>query len=63
LSKPSPSHEIVFGIDTTLDPVSIHRRIGYLPGEFALHDRLTGAQLSTTSASCEEGWTGHARPP
>jgi ABC-2 type transport system ATP-binding protein len=24
--------------------VAIHRRIGYLPGEFALYDRLTGAQ-------------------
>ena len=26
------------------DPVAIHRRVGYLPGEFALYDRLTGAQ-------------------
>ena len=24
------------------DPVAIHRRIGYIPGEFALYDRLTG---------------------
>jgi ABC-2 type transport system ATP-binding protein len=34
----------VFGIETTVDPVAIHRRIGYLPGEFALFDRLTGGQ-------------------
>ena len=29
----------VFGIETTVDPVAIHRRIGYIPGEFALYDR------------------------
>jgi ABC-2 type transport system ATP-binding protein len=34
----------VFGIESTVDPVAIHRRIGYLPGEFALFDRLTGGQ-------------------
>jgi ABC-2 type transport system ATP-binding protein len=33
----------VFGIETTVDPVAIHRRVGYLPGEFDLYDRLTGA--------------------
>ena len=32
------------GIDTTADPVAIHRRLGYLPGEFALYDKLTGGQ-------------------
>ena len=26
------------------NPSAIHRRIGYLPGEFALYDRLTGRQ-------------------
>jgi ABC-2 type transport system ATP-binding protein len=34
----------VFGIDSTADPVAIHRRIGYLPGEWNLYDRLTGAE-------------------
>jgi ABC-2 type transport system ATP-binding protein len=34
----------VFDIETTVDPVAIHRRIGYIPGEFALYDRLTGGQ-------------------
>ena len=29
---------------TAVDPVAIHRRVGYLPGEFDLYDRLTGAQ-------------------
>src|SRR6478752_2308918 len=34
----------VFGIDTTVDPDANHRRLGYLPGEFALYDKLTGGQ-------------------
>ena len=34
----------MFDIETTEDPVAIHRRIGYIPGEFALYDRLTGGQ-------------------
>jgi ABC-2 type transport system ATP-binding protein len=43
LLRPSSGRAFVFGIETTVDPVAIHRRIGYLPGEFALFDRLTGA--------------------
>ena len=34
----------VFDIESSADPAAIHRRIGYLPGEFALYDRLTGGQ-------------------
>jgi ABC-2 type transport system ATP-binding protein len=44
LIRPTSGRAEVFGIDTTADPVAIHRRIGYLPGEFDLYDRLTGAQ-------------------
>ena len=44
LLRPTSGRACVFGIETTSDPVAIHRRIGYLPGEFALYDRLTGAQ-------------------
>jgi ABC-2 type transport system ATP-binding protein len=42
--RPTSGRARVFGIDTTADPVAIHRRIGYLPGEFTLYDRLTGGQ-------------------
>jgi ABC-2 type transport system ATP-binding protein len=45
LLRPTSGRALVFGIETTSDPVAIHRRIGYLPGEFALFDRLTGAQV------------------
>ncbi len=44
LIRPTSGRARVFGIDSSADPVAIHRRIGYLPGEFALFDRLTGGQ-------------------
>jgi len=47
LIRPTSGVARVFGIETTADPVAIHRRIGYLPGEFDLYDRLTGAQTIT----------------
>ena len=42
LIRPTSGRALVFGVDTTVDPVAIHRRAGYLPGEFVLYDRLTG---------------------
>src|SRR6186997_2542217 len=42
--RPTSGTATIFGIETTVDPVAIHRRIGYLPGEFALYDKLTGGQ-------------------
>jgi ABC-2 type transport system ATP-binding protein len=42
--RPTSGRATVFGIETTADPVAIHRRLGYLPGEFALYDKLTGGQ-------------------
>jgi ABC-2 type transport system ATP-binding protein len=44
LIRPTSGVARVFGIESSVDPVAIHRRVGYLPGEFALYDRLTGAQ-------------------
>ena len=44
LIRPTSGRAWVFGIETTADPVAIHRRVGYLPGEFGLYDRLTGAE-------------------
>src|SRR5215212_10152187 len=42
--RPSSGRALVFGIESNADPVRIHRRIGYIPGEFTLYDRLTGGQ-------------------
>jgi ABC-2 type transport system ATP-binding protein len=44
LIRPTSGRASVFGIESSADPVAIHRRIGYIPGEFALYDRLTGGQ-------------------
>ncbi|MEW6226216.1 MAG: ABC transporter ATP-binding protein [Chloroflexota bacterium] len=44
LIRPTSGKAFVFDIESTVDPVSIHRRVGYIPGEFALYDRLTGGQ-------------------
>jgi ABC-2 type transport system ATP-binding protein len=42
--RPTSGRARIFGIETTVDPIAIHRRVGYLPGEFTLYDRLTGGQ-------------------
>jgi ABC-2 type transport system ATP-binding protein len=44
LIRPSSGVAKVFGIGSSEDPVAIHRRVGYLPGEWNLYDRLTGAE-------------------
>jgi ABC-type multidrug transport system ATPase subunit len=55
LIRPTGGKAFVFGIDTTVDPVSIHRRIGYLPGEFTLYDRLTGGETLEYFANLRGG--------
>lgn len=55
LIRPTSGRAFVFGIETTADPVAIHRRIGYLPGEFALFDRLTGGQTIEYFANLRGG--------
>jgi ABC-2 type transport system ATP-binding protein len=47
LIRPTSGSAKVFGIEAADDPVAIHRRIGYLPGEWNLYDRLTGAETIT----------------
>ena len=44
LIRPTSGKAFVFDIESSVDPVAIHARIGYIPGEFALYDRLTGGQ-------------------
>ena len=42
LIRPPRGSPACSGSSSAADPVAIHRRVGYLPGEFALYDRLTG---------------------
>ena len=53
--RPTAGRAFVFGIETTVDPVAIHRRIGYLPGEFTLYDKLTGGQTIEYFANLRGG--------
>jgi ABC-2 type transport system ATP-binding protein len=53
--RPTSGRATIFGIDTTVDPVEIHRRLGYLPGEFALYDKLTGGQTIEYFANLRGG--------
>ena len=55
LLRPTSGRAFVFGIETTANPVAIHRRIGYLPGEFALFDRLTGGETIEYFANLRGG--------
>jgi ABC-2 type transport system ATP-binding protein len=55
LIRPTSGHAFVFGIESSADPVAIHRRIGYLPGEFTLYGRLTGGQTISYFANLRGG--------
>jgi ABC-2 type transport system ATP-binding protein len=55
LIRPTAGRARVFGIDATADPVAIHRRLGYLPGEWNLYDRLSGAETITYFANLRGG--------
>jgi ABC-2 type transport system ATP-binding protein len=53
--RPTSGQARIFGIVTTQDPVAIHRRVGYLPGEFTLYDKLTGGQTIEYFANLRGG--------
>ena len=55
LIRPTAGRALVFGIESTADPVAIHRRIGYIPGEFTLYDRLTAGQTIDYFANLRGG--------
>jgi ABC-2 type transport system ATP-binding protein len=44
LIRPSEGQAWIFGHDCQADPMTVHRRLGYVPGELALYPRLTGEQ-------------------
>ncbi len=53
--RPTSGRVALFGLDSRDDAVEIHRRIGYLPGELALYEKLTGAELLQHFASLRGG--------
>ncbi len=55
LIRPDSGHLRVLGLDPRRDGVALRRRIGYLPGDLALYDRLTGRELLTHFAHLRGG--------
>jgi ABC-2 type transport system ATP-binding protein len=55
LIRPTSGRAFVFGIGSSEDPEAIHRRVGYIPGEFTLYDRLTGGQTIEYFANLRGG--------
>ena len=55
LIRPTSGRAFVFGIESRVDPEAIHRRVGYIPGEFTLYDRLTGGQTIEYFANLRGG--------
>jgi ABC-2 type transport system ATP-binding protein len=53
--RPTSGRARVFGLETTREPVAIHRRVGYLPGEFDLYGGLTGASTIRYFANLRGG--------
>ena len=45
LIKPTSGRAELFGKDVQHDSLALRRRIGYLPGELAMYDKLTGKEL------------------
>jgi ABC-2 type transport system ATP-binding protein len=56
--RPTSGHATVLGHDSHRESVEIHRRIGYLPGEFSLYDHLTGGEYLTYLANLRRGVPG-----
>jgi ABC-2 type transport system ATP-binding protein len=42
--RPTGGRVSAFGLDSRRESVEIHRRAGYLPGEIAMYDRMTGTE-------------------
>jgi ABC-2 type transport system ATP-binding protein len=53
--SPTTGRIDVFGLDSRTSSVQIHRRVGYLPGELALYERMTGAEYFAHFAALRGG--------
>ncbi|MCP3997011.1 MAG: ABC transporter ATP-binding protein [bacterium] len=43
--RPTSGTATLLGMDSRRDSVAIHREVGYLPGELAMYERMTGREL------------------
>lgn len=57
--RPTAGGATVFGMDPHADSVEVHRRVGYLPGEFALYEHMTGRDYLGFLAALRGGVADH----
>jgi len=53
--RPTGGRASILGLDSRRDAIEIHRRVGYLPGEFGLYERLTAREVLTYLGSLRGG--------
>ena len=53
--RPTAGTARVLGLDSTVDSVEIHRRVGYVAGEHAFFERLTAGEQLSWLASARGG--------
>jgi ABC-2 type transport system ATP-binding protein len=53
--RPTQGRAEVFGMDARAESMEIHRRVGYLPGDLATYDNLTGWELLAYFANIQRG--------
>ena len=57
--RPTAGRATVLGLDPHRDSVEIHRRVGYLPGEFSLYEHMTGRNYLGFFATLRGGVDRH----
>ncbi len=61
LIHPTAGSATVLGLDPWRDGVELHRRIGYVPGEFTVWPSLTGAEMLDLLGNLHGGYDAPAR--
>jgi ABC-2 type transport system ATP-binding protein len=61
LIRPTSGSAQLLGLDTVNDSLAIRRRVGFLPGDFALYPKLTGRAMLDYLAALRGGVDPHVR--
>lgn len=61
LIRPTSGSAQMLGLDTVNDSLEIRRRVGFLPGDFALYPKLTGRAMLNYLAELRGGVDPHVR--
>lgn len=60
LIRPTSGRCWIFGLDCQKQPIEVHKRVGYVPGELALYPKLTGEQtvrhFAALRGGVDTGW-------